>query len=665
VAVAVALVSLTVVPAAGAADAVRVDLKVLVVDDGGAPTQAIMTQLRSELVPFTVVDLRAAGRPVINQSFLSDTVGTGPRAKFQSVLLPNEAPPGLTAAELTALHDYERTFGIRQVDASTWAHPGVGLNYAEYVGSLDGATASVDPAGVGGAFGYLRGSIRFADVSADVAESYGFVARPLGDDPVNGTSFTTLVSMPLPNGGTGSLAGVYHHDGRQELVITFAYNADQRQFRALAHGIIKWMTAGVKLGQLRYWFSMHVDDVFLPDDRWSITGNCTPGDDCNPTRDPAVEPYTELIRMTPADVDAAVAWQQSSGFQLQLAYNGFGSVEAQEQGAGEDPLTTRLELVKDQFWWINHTYSHPYLGCVQDFSVVPWRCQQDPVSGAVLWVPRSTIETEIQQNLDWGSAARLPLDRTELITGEHSGLRSLPQMPQDNPNLGPAIKARGIKSLASDASREPDQRVINSVPTVPRHPMNIFYNVADEAEETDEYNWIYTSQADGGSGICEHNPGSTCIEPLDLTTGFDTYIAPTEARIALSHVLAIDPRPHYAHQSNLAGDRILYAVLDRVLQEYRQLFADNTPLLNPRMSAIAVELSRWTALSQALANGQVYGYRIGNTVTIHNASSTNLYVTMTVPAGTNWGEAYAGERSGWGNLNKGRTLTVTLPSAGP
>lgn len=42
----------------------------------------------------------------------------------------------------------------------------------------------------------------------------------------------------------------------------------------------------------------------------------------------------------------------------------------------------------------------------------------------------------------------------------------------------------------------------------------------------------------------------TCISPLDPATGFDEYIVPIETRIALSHVMANDPRPHYAHQSN-------------------------------------------------------------------------------------------------------------------
>ncbi|MFH8768247.1 hypothetical protein [Streptomyces sp. NPDC017958] len=44
-------------PPASAATDPRVDLRVLVVDDGGSPVGAITAQLRSEGIPYTTVDL--------------------------------------------------------------------------------------------------------------------------------------------------------------------------------------------------------------------------------------------------------------------------------------------------------------------------------------------------------------------------------------------------------------------------------------------------------------------------------------------------------------------------------------------------------------------------------------------------------------------------------
>src|SRR5262249_8611439 len=149
-------------------------------------------------------------------------------------------------------------------------------------------------------------------------------------------------------------------------------------------GLVQWLTKGVHLGHWRNWFSVHVDDVFLPDDRWHSEANCTVGDSCNVARDPAAYPYNTTIRMTPDDVTKLVAWQDQQKLKLDLAFNGDGSVEA---GAG-DPLTTSLLANKARFRWLNHTYSHQFLGCVQNFAVVPWQCATDGY-GQPAWVSQA------------------------------------------------------------------------------------------------------------------------------------------------------------------------------------------------------------------------------------------------------------------------------------
>ncbi|MBT2676466.1 hypothetical protein J7E95_37920, partial [Streptomyces sp. ISL-14] len=182
---------------------------------------------------------------------------------------------------------------------------------------------------------------------------------------------------------------------------------------------------------------------------------------------------------------------------------------------------------------------------------------------------------------------------------------------------------------------------------------------------------IYTSRADGGSGVCETNPASTCLaDPLDTATGYDEYIVPLEARTALGHAIGNDPRPHYAHQSNLAEDRTLYPVLDQVLADYQALFADNTPVQNLAQSAIGTELRRRAAWQTALANGSVTAYRIGDAVTVKAPSGTQIPVTA--PEGTTkqlligttaFGTPYAGERSGWTTPAPLQTaLQLKLPS---
>ncbi|MFD5518398.1 hypothetical protein [Streptomyces sp. NPDC127066] len=633
-------------PGASAAVTPRIDLKVLVVDNGAGQVGAITAELKNSGVPYTTVNLGDTNRPTINATFLSDTVNGVPRAKYQGVVLPNEAPFGAGSAEQTALESYEKTFGIPQVDAYTWAHPEVGLDYTDqnggWSGVLDGTTSQITAAGTAGPFRYLDGPLTFEDNDPAVQETYGYAAHPR-------EGFTSYLNAP----SGGSMLGQYEHDGRRELVVTFAYNQYQKQFKVLARGIVEWLTQGVHLGQARNYFAVHVDDVFAPDARWDSQRNCTPGDiDCAGGNG---EDTTTPIRMTAADAAYAAQWEADHGFTLDMVFNAGAGEEWKSENGDTDALTDRLLADKAKFRWMNHTYTHPFLGCVQDTTTVPWTCAKN-TDGSTKWMSRSDISEQISDNNDWAASHGLSTDRTELVTGEHSGLKTLPQQPVDNPNLARAMAANGVKWTGSDNSREPEQRSVgNGVMTVPRYPMNIYYNTGTPEEMADEYNYIYTSKAAGGSGVCENNATSTCLSaPLNTATGYADHIVPAEARTALGHAIGNDPRPHYVHQSNLAEGRILYPVLDKVLADYKAIYADNTPLQNPRQSAIGTELQRRTDWQTALASGKVTAYRIGNQVTVTAPSGTQIPVT--VPEGTKkqllvgtavFGTPYAGARNDW------------------
>ncbi|WP_414170009.1 hypothetical protein ACMATS_33255 [Streptoverticillium reticulum] len=652
----------------GGADAApRIDLKVLVVDDGGPSVEAIRSTLDAAGTPYTTVDLTDPARQKVDDAFLADTVDGRARAKYQGVVLPNDNPFGGGSAEMAALADYEKRFGIRQADACTYARPAVGLNVpadSGYAGTLDGKTAQVTPAGVAGPFGYLRKNVPFEDNDPNVSESYGYISAPLAQQP-DGAGYTTLLDAAVPGGtGRGSLIGQYDHDGRSELVVTFVANQYQSQYRLVSRGIVEWLTQGVHLGASRNYFGVHVDDVFASDDRWDTKLKCTPGDvDCPGNPSPEHPP----LRMTAADAQYAKQWSQSHRLPLDFAFNGVGSEEYRsEHGGLPDPLLQQLTADQKSFRWINHTYTHAFLGCEQDTTVVPWKCATD-AAGRTRWVGAAKIGDEINTNRAWAAREGLAIDNDELITGEHSGLKMLPQQTQDNPELGPVLARSGVAWLGSDTSREPRQRPVGPALTVPRYPMNVFYNAGTAQEETDEYNWLYTKKSDGGGGTCENSKVTTCLpKPLDVRTGFGTYIAPLETRIALSHVLANDPRPHFMHQSNLSEERIGYKVLENVLSDYAGLFADNTPIVNLRMRDIGTELSKRAAWNTALAAGKVTAYRIGNAVTVTAPAGVQALATLpdgTLQGGTAFGTAYAGSRSAWVAPAAGRNrLDFTLPT---
>lgn len=637
---------------ARAAEGQRVDLTVLVVVDNGAAAQGIAKELDTEGVPHVTVDLRDSHRPTIDDAFLSDTVDTGPRAKFQSVVLPNENPFGAGSAELAALARFEKTFGIRQVDAYTYASPAVGLHYATnpgYIGSLDATTAQLTPAALTGPLGYLRGQVPF-DAGAG---SYGYLAVPLADDPATAGHFEPYLTEPIPGtSATGALAGVYSHDGREELVLTFSANYFEQYFRLLAHGLVTWMTKGIHLGYHRNYFAVHIDDLFLANYRWSPTGHCTPNSgDCAPS-----VPSTTPVRMTPEDEAFAKSWQTTHGFTFDFLFNGYGH----DKITGPDPLADALIADQASFRWVNHTYSHAFLGCVRDFSAVPWRCTTDPATGAVNYASQADIVYQISRNITWAHDHGLTIDPTELVTGEHGGLRILPPQPEDNPNLVPALQQNGIAWLGSDSSREATQRQLGPALTIPRYPMDVYYNAGTKADEVSEYNWTYTSKANGGSGNCEGSSVSTCIAPLDPTTGYASYIVPVEVRKALRHILTDDVRPHYVHQSNLAEDRLLYPVLDGVFAGYKAMFTDSSPLVDLRLRDLAGQLRRQSAWAGATATA----YVLDGQLTVR--APAGLEVPITVPEGTqfdadgsDFGDAYGGERSGY-TSSDGCPITLTV-----
>ncbi|WP_329569882.1 hypothetical protein [Kitasatospora sp. NBC_01266] len=675
------LLALGAVPVAAQADgtatpAYRTDLRVLVVDDGGPSVSAITAELTSEGIPFTDVLLSSSTRPTINAGFLTATLPDGStEAKFQAVVLPSSTALGTGTAEASALLSYEQAYNVRQVDADTYSQPSVGLNWPQnpgYIGSLDGMTANTTAAGAAGAFDYLKGPVPFEQLNPAVVESYGFLSTPLAT-PATGTSFTPLVDMPIPNStARGSLLGDYHHDGIDELVTTFAYNQYQQQWRLLARGVVDWMTQGVHLGFDRDYLSVQVQNVLNTDNRWSTTLKCTMGDaGCNVAAGSA---DSVPIRLTAADVDAAKAWEAANGVTLDLVYDGAGSdAQAAGAGAGTDATETELAANAANFRFVNGTYGHPYLGCLQNTTAVPWTCSTDS-TGAIQWTSQAAITSAIQSNLTWAQAKGLTVDPSSVVTAGNSGLALPPQQSADNPSLAPALTALGVAALGSNGSIESASRQVGSATTVPGHPSDIFHNAATAAEETDEYNWLYTATAQGGSGACSTSTTSTCLAaPLNETTGFTSTIVPTEARIALARVLGNDPTPEVFYQGNFSEDRIAYPVLNQILASYQSLLNTNTPVVNLGMKDIATQEQNQAAWNAALAAGTATAYESNGTVTAN--APAGVQVPVTAPTGTVQvqptgvtatavGTSYAGELSGWLTPATGQTAVVEqLPAA--
>src|SRR3954469_25958838 len=235
----------------------RVDLRVLLISaDGNEPGYgAWKAELDREGVPYdTLVATTAAP---LSDAQLADYAAS--HARYQAVILAggdlgavvrnaDNTTSYLSAfsdAEWAALAKFERTFGIRQLSDYTAPSPAHGLT-AVAGATTDGREAVLTAAGRA-AFPYLKGPVKIADDAPDVAETFGYAAKPA--DPA---AWQTLLGEGQ-GANESAFLGIYTHpdDGREEMVMTVASNQFQNHNQLLRHGMLNWVTRGVFLGYER------------------------------------------------------------------------------------------------------------------------------------------------------------------------------------------------------------------------------------------------------------------------------------------------------------------------------------------------------------------------------------------------------------------------------
>ncbi|MBE2319508.1 hypothetical protein DVA67_026310 [Solirubrobacter sp. CPCC 204708] len=367
----------------------RVELKVLLLSADGQESGfgAWKAQLEREGVPYDTFVAYDQRRRIatLTDARLADYGAQ--LARYQAVILATgdlghdvrnadgtvSHLSALTDTEWAALARFERTFGVRRL--SDYTAPSAARGLTAVPGAWqDGNPARLTAAGRA-AFPYLRGPVTIADDAPGPNEAFGYGAKP-----VAGAPWLTL----LEGAGETALLGIYTHpeDGREELVMTVASNQFQNHNQLLRHGMLNWVTRGVFLGAERHYLGLQIDDLFLGDDVWDPVTHTTR--------------YDQSSRMTPADVDRAIGWSRGRGLRLDMVFNGGGS----EPG---DPLAAYFRDnagVRAAFGYINHTDTHANLDCSTS----------------------SFIRDQIRDNVAFARANGLPLDPTELVTGEHSGL---------------------------------------------------------------------------------------------------------------------------------------------------------------------------------------------------------------------------------------------------
>ena len=455
----------------------RTDLKVLLISADGSESgfEAWKAELTREGTPYdTLVAYTGQTKTAtLTADRLADYAAN--HARYQAVILASgdlghtvRNPDGTTSylsaftdAEWATLATFERTFGIRQLSDYTAPSPAHGLNPA--VGaSQDGVVGTLTATGKA-VFPYLKGPVAIADDDPAVAETFGYPATP-----VNGQDWQTLMAGP---NGTAFL-GLYTHpdDGREELVMTVASNQFQSHNQLLRHGMLNWVTRGVFLGSQRNYLEVQVDDLFLGDDAWDPATHTT-------NYDPVA-----ASRMTPADVDQAIAWSKAHGLRLDFAFNGGGSELYKDQtGSSSDPLATKFgqPAVNGAFGFINHTYEHPNLDCSsaayitrQITSNLTWaRAHAISVTNPVSWSRASTPAWPTRAR-----ATRAPSTRRRSTTSSPprpvAPCPAAPTTTRSRPARAPARRPARSSAASSSARRDrpPTASAQASAPSATRSP---------------------------------------------------------------------------------------------------------------------------------------------------------------------------------------------------
>jgi len=277
--------------------------------------------------------------------------------------------------------------------------------------------------------------------------------------------------------------------------------------------------------------------------------------------------------------------------------------------ATSEPLTDAIVTNKNEFRFLNHTFSHRdmYKSSGATYDIAFKEINDNIGVWQRLGFPEFTTATKV------------------LVTGNHSGLEDSEGSNQTssifvdypegrNLELFDSMMDLGIRYMASDTSR-PNQDTPSYVPEtnillLPRYPTSLFYNVTTPAELTDEYNYIfYERHIDAGNNPCTIT-GAIC-QPRSYSE-----ILAAEAETTFRHMLSFRPWPHYFHTTNLRdygnGDSLQYDWLYAVTDYFNQLL--NLPIINMDYYSIGVMVEEQLAAKKANLRGT--WDRNNNTVTL-------------------------------------------------
>jgi hypothetical protein len=390
--------------------------------------------------------------------------------------------------------------------------------------------------------------------------------------------------------------------------------------------------------------------------------------------------------------------------------NGAPDNPATATAAVADDLVANLQQYQQYFYWMSHTYDHP--------TTLNGLCKNNPTGAGCGDVNNSPatddIDLEILTNLwvasqsngvnldtDSRDAALKPLNLTNfnpanIVTPGVTGL--------NDPYVPSYLFADGIKYAVSDSSvigqpnngpnPSPNVGIVSTyngvasgIYEVPRHPNDVFYNVANWADDQAEFVCIYSNY------LAPTDPPGTLPH---LDPPFDTYnaaqILDFTSTAFVNNMLMGDMDPEMFHQPDLhfsdnyanltnavpSGtipasvtsflgtatthvSSLLSDTYDLTFSKYEALY--NLPVLTPTLDQLGVLMQNRNSFNLSGVTASIVVGTAGTQITITMPSTATVPTAVIPVTGvTSTGsELYKGQNISHINMTPGTTITLPLP----
>jgi hypothetical protein len=409
-----------------------------------------------------------------------------------------------------------------------------------------------------------------------------------------------------------------------------------------------------------------------------------------------------------------------TGTLAQQAENGVDDNTATATATVADDLVANLQSFQSNFHWISHTYDHP--------TTLNGLCKSSPTTTGVCGdiynaPPIDDIDLEVLTNLYVASSAGgVDLD-TDKTVGPYNDGALAPLTFTDfnpgnivtpgvtglnDPNVPGYLYADGIRYAVSDTSvatttdppnnngpnPSPNVGIVNSyepgIYEVPRHPNDVFYNVANWADDQAEFDCVYSyyvsPTAPAGTTPAPDPPFNTynAAQVLDFTSSaFVTNMLMGDMDPEMFHQPDLHFSDNYANLTNAAPSgtipasvssflstangthvsSLLSDTYDLTISKYEAVY--NLPVLTPTMDQIGVLMQNRNSFNQSGVTASIVGAGTASaqiTITMPSTATSPATAVIPVTGLTSTGsEVYGGQNISHINMTPGQTITFTLP----